>query len=87
MNHKHTHTHTFHTSLQVQPLQREVMTWKEIWLTVDVHQVSHLELPDTKAKRGKTALLTDTIKISVFTKNEETGKDVQVGKGWTVGEY
>ena len=63
------------------------MTWKEIWLTVDVHQVSHLELPDTKAKRGKTALLTDTIKISVFTKNEETGKEVQVGKGWTVGEY
>ena len=65
----------------------EVLTWAEVWHTVDVHAVSHLELPATKAKRGKASLLTDTIEISIFTKNEETAKEEEVGKGWSVGKY
>ena len=59
----------------------EVLTWAEVWHTVHVHQVSHLELPAAKPKRGKASLLTDTIKISIFTKNEETGEEKEVDKG------
>ena len=64
----------------------ELLTWAEVLHTVHVHEVSHLELPAAKAKRGKASLLTDTIQISVFTKNEETGEDEEVGRGWSVGK-
>ena len=65
----------------------EVLTWAEVWHTVHAHGVSHLELPAAKAKRGKASLVTDTIEISIFTKNEETGEEEEVGKGWSVGKY
>ena len=65
----------------------EVLTWAEVWHTVHAHGVSHLELPDAKAKRGKASLVTNTIEISIFTKNEETGEEEEVDKGWSVGKY
>ena len=64
-----------------------MLTWAEVWHTVHVHEVSHLELPAAKAKRGKASLLIDTIQISIFTKNEETGEEEEVGRGWAVGKY
>ena len=55
--------------------------------TVQVHEANHLELPAPKAKRGKASLLTNTIQISIFVKNEKNGKEEEIGKGWAVGKY
>ena len=63
--------------------ERDVQTWAERWHTVLFHEVSHLELP---AAKGKASLLTDTIEISIFTKNEETEEDEEIGRGWSVGK-
>ena len=54
---------------------------------MQVHEANHLELPAPKAKRGKASLLTNTIQISIFVKNEEDGKEEEIGKGWSVGKY
>ena len=68
--------------------EREVITWDPMWHTVHVHEVSHMELPaDAKARRSKASLLTDTIQISIFTKNKETGEDEEIDKGYSVGRY
>ena len=65
--------------------EREVITWDPIWHTVHVHEVSRMELP-AKSKRSKASLLTDTIQISIFTKNKETGEDEEIDKGYSVGK-
>ena len=66
--------------------EREVITWDPIWHTVHVHEVSRMELP-AKSKRSKASLLTDTIQISIFTKNKATGEDEEIDKGYSVGRY
>ena len=47
-----------------------------------------MELPaDAKSNLSKASLLTNTIQISIFTKNKATGEDEEIDKGYSVGRY